>query len=159
MEVPFSPLTSTGSFTTGYWITLSYTVWPHWVYFEELCTAKACFVLRDKTLSEQPRAGMMILHMDDACYGGEGSSWKYTMIPTGSSLDEATRIVSSEVPSGQRYQPQGALPFWSRSMVTLSQPSLWSSKCSLATSSCYPLSRHNTTVKDKLTTYNCWAYS
>ena len=76
--------------------------------FEELCTAKACFVLRDKTLSEQPRAGMMILYVDDACYGGEGSSWKYTMIPTGSSLDKATRIVSSEVPSGQRYQPQGA---------------------------------------------------
>ena len=47
--------------------------------FEELQTAKASFVLRDKTKPEQPLVGMMVLHVDDACYGGEGSYWKSTI--------------------------------------------------------------------------------
>ena len=46
----------------------------------------------------------------NACYGGEGSFWKYAMTLNGSSLDNATRIELSEVSSRQRYQPQGAPP-------------------------------------------------
>ena len=44
--------------------------------FEELQTARACFVLRDKTKPDAPLCGMMVLHVDDACYGGQGDYWK-----------------------------------------------------------------------------------
>jgi hypothetical protein len=47
--------------------------------FEELSTAKACFVLRDKTLPGAPLCGMMVLHVDDACYGGSGKFYDATM--------------------------------------------------------------------------------
>ena len=44
--------------------------------FEELKTAKACFVLRDKTKTDNPLCGMLVLHVDDACYGGDGLYYK-----------------------------------------------------------------------------------
>ena len=47
--------------------------------FEELATARACFVLRDKTKADSPFVGMMVLHVDDACYGGSGPLWDATM--------------------------------------------------------------------------------
>ena len=43
--------------------------------FEELKTARACFVLRDKTQEGAPLVGMMVLHVDDACYAGSGTYW------------------------------------------------------------------------------------
>ncbi len=47
--------------------------------FEELQTAKACFVFRDKTKPDSPVWGMMVLHVDDACYGGSGAHWDATL--------------------------------------------------------------------------------
>jgi hypothetical protein len=44
--------------------------------WEELRTARACFVLRDKTKETSPLCGFMVLHVDDACYGGEGKFYK-----------------------------------------------------------------------------------
>ena len=37
--------------------------------FRELQTAKACFVLHDE---KQQNVGMLVLHVDDACFAGEG---------------------------------------------------------------------------------------
>ena len=47
--------------------------------FEELRTAKACFVLRDYSKSGNPLIGMLILHVDDACYGGTGAIFRQAM--------------------------------------------------------------------------------
>ena len=47
--------------------------------WEELRTARACFVLRDKTKEDAPLCGMMVLHVDDACYGGEGAYYDSVM--------------------------------------------------------------------------------
>ena len=47
--------------------------------FEELTTAKACVVLRDKSKEDAPLVGRMVLHVDDACYGGHGTYWDATI--------------------------------------------------------------------------------
>ena len=39
--------------------------------FEEMQTAKACFILRNH--------GMLILHVDDACFAGRGKQWEKAM--------------------------------------------------------------------------------
>lgn len=44
---------------------------------EELQTAKACFVLRDKKTIEN--LGMLVLHVDDACFSGEREAWETTL--------------------------------------------------------------------------------
>ena len=46
---------------------------------KELRTAKACFVVRDYSKSGNPRFGMLILHVDDACYGGTGTVFQQPM--------------------------------------------------------------------------------
>ena len=40
--------------------------------FEELQTAKACFVLHDRSGKTPINVGMLVLHVDDACFAGEG---------------------------------------------------------------------------------------
>ena len=44
--------------------------------FEELQTAKACFVLYDRTQETLVNVGMLVLHVDDACFSGEGPLWE-----------------------------------------------------------------------------------
>ena len=46
---------------------------------EELRTAKACFVLRDYSKSGNTLSGVLILHVDDACYGGTGAIFQQAM--------------------------------------------------------------------------------
>ena len=47
--------------------------------FEELQTAKACFALYDKSQSKRRNVGMLVLHVDDACFAGEGPIWEKAM--------------------------------------------------------------------------------
>ena len=43
-------------------------------------TARACFCLFDKTDPKQPvNVGMLVLHVDDAAFCGEGPLWKKAM--------------------------------------------------------------------------------
>ena len=44
--------------------------------FHELQTAKACFVLHDE---KGENKGMLVLHVDDACFSGEGPEWEKAM--------------------------------------------------------------------------------
>ena len=44
--------------------------------FEELQTAKACFILRNK---QGENVGILVLHVDDAAFAGEGPEWKAAM--------------------------------------------------------------------------------
>ena len=47
--------------------------------FEEMQTAKACFVLRDRSGTEPRNVGMLVLHVDDAAYAGEGPIFEKAM--------------------------------------------------------------------------------
>ena len=47
--------------------------------FEEMQTAKACFVLFDRSGPEPINVGMLVLHVDDACYAGEGPIFEKAM--------------------------------------------------------------------------------
>ena len=47
--------------------------------FEEMQTARACFVLHDRKESEPVNVGMLVLHVDDACYAGEGPMFEKAM--------------------------------------------------------------------------------
>ena len=48
--------------------------------FEEMQTARACFCLYDKSDPKQTvNVGMLVLHVDDACFAGEGPVWEKAM--------------------------------------------------------------------------------
>ena len=47
--------------------------------FEEMQTGRACFVLMDRTGKEPVNMGRLVLHVDDACFAGEGPLWEKAM--------------------------------------------------------------------------------
>ena len=47
--------------------------------FEEMQTAKSCFVLDDNSGDRPVNLGMLVLHVDDACYSGEGTKFRQAL--------------------------------------------------------------------------------
>ena len=46
--------------------------------WEELKTARSCYILRDKQ-DKNKTIGMLLLYVDDACFGGAGPQYEKTM--------------------------------------------------------------------------------
>ena len=47
--------------------------------FEEMQTVKACWVIFDRSGKEPRNVGMLVLHVDDACFAGEGPVFEQAM--------------------------------------------------------------------------------
>ena len=47
--------------------------------FEEMQTGRACFCVYDRSGKEPVNVGMLVLHVDDACFAGEGPMWEKAM--------------------------------------------------------------------------------
>jgi hypothetical protein len=47
--------------------------------FEELQCGRACYCLYDRSQKEPVNVGMLVLHVDDACFAGEGPIWEKAM--------------------------------------------------------------------------------